>query len=355
MNTSKGMKLFVLILFVALLSACSKLIDNEKAKVVYISRRIENSEDWQLLSMSIDGQNQEVLSNFNLCCAPPAVSHDGLKVAFSIYDTLGYSLYTIGIDGSNLKRISSGVQFCGQPAWSADDSKIVFVKNINDYNNIYNVYVINADGSGETRLTNQNQNFSPQFSPDDNSIFYSSSVGNITGIYKMNPDGSNKQLLTPKNKSFGAPKISPDGNRLALTSIDWMGSQLFVMTMDSSSLKQITFTVEPNHWDSGFAVLGNSDPEWSPDGSKLVYVSYENGSPDVFVINADGTGNKRLTDTPLRDENPCWTNDGRTILFTSNRDQNLQAEIYIMKANGQGQKPITNYVGDDIYPQYSNN
>ena len=207
------------------------------------------------------------------------------------------------------------------------------------------------DGSNEIRLTNQNDNFSPQYFSDNNSIIFSSSNNTWSGIYKMNIDGSNKHLLTPQNKSFGDPKVSPGGNMISITSNDWNGSQIFVMNSDGSNLKQITFTVSSKYFDTGSPRDGNCNPVWSPNGDKLAYVSYENGSPDIFIINSNGTGNKRLTDTPLRDEDPAWTKDGNYILFSSDRNPNVGFEIYIMRTEGQLQTPLTNYMGN-IYPTF---
>ena len=168
----------------------------------------------------------------------------------------------------------------------------------------------------------------------------------------MNIDGSNKYLLTPQNKSFGDPKISPNGNMIAITSNDWNSSpQIFVMTSNGKNLKQLTFTVSSRIY-PGSPPDGNCNPVWSPNDDKIAYVSYENGSPDIFIINSNGSENKRLTDTPLRDESPYWTKDGRYLLFSSNRNLNVSSEIYIMRAEGQLQTPLTNYIADDIYPTF---
>ena len=167
----------------------------------------------------------------------------------------------------------------------------------------------------------------------------------------MNVDGSNKQLLTPGSKSFGDPQISPNGKMISVISGDWNGSQVFVMNADGSNLKQITFTASPRIY-PGYPKDGNCNAVWSPNNARLAYVSYENGSPDIFVINSNGTGNKRLTNTPLRDESPCWTKDGNYILFSSNRNLDLSSEIYIMRPEGQSQTPLTNFKFEDIYPTF---
>lgn len=342
-----------------ILSSCKKeaVIDmtpiNANGEVLFISRRIPNNADWQMFLMNIDGTNQRAISNILVRCSPPIISNNETKIAFTTYDnSFNYNLYIIDIDGQNLKFLSKGKQFCGSPAWSPDDSRIVFVKNDNNVGGMDNIYSIKVDGSNEMKLTTQNSNFSPHYFPYTNSIVYSTANNTWTGIYKMNVDGSNKQLLTPQSKSFGDPKVSPAGNMISMTSNDWNGSQIFLMNADGSNLKQITFTVSSKYFDSGFPRDGNYNAVWSPKGDKLAYVSFENGSPDIFIINSNGTGNKRLTDTPLRDENPVWTKDGNFLLFSSNRNPNVASQIYIMRTEGQLQTPLTDYMGDNIYPTF---
>jgi len=352
------MKRYIAVVFI-ILSSCKKeaVVDmtpiDAKGEVLFISRRIPNSSDWQMFLMNADGRNQRAVSTNLVRCAPPILSNSGTKIAFTTYDNnFYYNLYIIDIDGQNQKFLSKGKQFCGSPDWSSDDSRIVFVKNDNNAGGTYDIYSIKIDGSNEIKLTNQNDNFSPQYFRDNNSIIFSSSNNTWTGIYKMNIDGSNKQLLTPQSKSFGDPKISPNGNMISVTSNDWNGSQIFVMNSDGSNLKQITFTVSSKYFDTGFPRDGNCNSVWSPSGDKLAYVSYENGSPDIFTINSNGTGNKRLTNTPLRDENPIWAKDGNYIFFSSNRNPNVASQIYIMRTQGQLQTPLTNYMGDHIYPTF---
>lgn len=349
------MKKYIIAAFI-FLSSCTKdaVVDmtpiNATGEILFISRRISNSADWQIFIMNANGTNQRAVSNNLVRCSPPILSNDKTKIAFTTYDNnFYYNLYVIDIDGQNQKFLSKGKQFCGSPAWSPDDSRIAFVKNDNNIGGTYDIYTIKADGSNELKLTSQNDNFSPQYFPDNNSLIFSSSINTWTGIYKMSVDGSNKQLLTPKNKSFVDPKISPNGNMISITSNDLKGSQIFVMNSDGNNLKQLTFTVSSRIY-PGTSPDGNCNASWSPIGNKLAYVSYENGSPDIFIINSNGTENKRLTDSPLRDENPVWTKDGNYILFSSNRNPNIASQIYIMRAEGQLQTPLTNYMGDNIYP-----
>jgi TolB protein len=323
-----------------------------KGEVLFISRRIPNSADWQMFLMNADGTNQKAVSNSLIRCSPLILSNGRNKVAFTTYDhNFYYNLYLIDIDGRNQKCLSKGKQFCGSAVWSPDDSRISFVKNDDNVCGTNDIYSIKVDGSDEIKLTNQNNNLSPQYSPDNKSLIFASSKNSWTGIYKMSIDGSNKELFTPQNKSFGDPKFSPNGKMISITSNDLSGSQIFVITSNGNNLKQLTFTVSSRIF-PGTPPDGNCNPVWSPNNDKLAYVSYENGSPDIFVINSNGTANKRLTDTPLRDENPVWTKDGNYIIFSSNRKPNVASQIYIMRSKGQLQTPLTNYMSDNIYPTF---
>ena len=80
-------------------------------------------------------------------------------------------------------------------------------------------------------------------------------------------------------------------------------------------------------------------PRWSPDGRKLLFVSRRNGNPEVYVINADGGGQRRLTRNPAEDSDPAWSPDGRKIAFISTRDG--ERAIYVMNADGSQQRSVT--------------
>lgn len=353
------MKKYAVLILIAL-SACTKNenadttpIDTE-GDIVFISRRTPDGE-WTMYIMNSDGTNQRAILNSYVRCAPPVISHNGNKIAFTTYENNTYKLYAINKDGQNPVLLSQLQQYCGSPAWSPDDSKISFVKNDQSGGGIYHVYSISSDGTNETKLTNLNNNFSPQWTPDGSKIIFTSGDANWTGnysIYSMNSNGTNKQLITPQNKSFGGAVLSPDGSKMALVSNDWDGSQIFVMNANGTGLKQLTFTVSPDYWDTGFPRDANDSPVWSPNGSRIAYVSWANGTPDIFVMYSNGLNNRRLTNGPIRDESPSWTKDSKYILFSSNRELNMSAEIYIMKANGQSQTPLTKYIADDIYPTF---
>jgi TolB protein len=96
---------------------------------------------------------------------------------------------------------------------------------------------------------------------------------------------------------------------------------------------------------------------WSPDGTQIAFISDRDGDvmaygdvvglvPEVYVMNADGTGQTNLTNNPTADDEPAWSPDGSEIAFRSYRDGNH--EIYVMDADGTGQTNLTNDSASDI-------
>lgn len=90
---------------------------------------------------------------------------------------------------------------------------------------------------------------------------------------------------------------------------------------------------------------GDRQPAWSPNGSKIAFTSDRDGDDEIYIMNADGTGEAQLTGSAGQDRRPEWSRDGSKIFFESNRDGN--PEIYIMNADGSEQTNLTKNPGED--------
>jgi TolB protein len=97
--------------------------------------------------------------------------------------------------------------------------------------------------------------------------------------------------------------------------------------------------------------IENAYPSFSPDGSKILFQSNRTGNWDVFVMNADGSGSRQLTDNPAADLTPSWAPDGSHIAFVSDRTGN--EDIYIMLADGSGLRNVTAHPAGDSHPYWS--
>src|SRR5207247_1940126 len=163
------------------------------------------------------------------------------------------------------------------------------------------IYVMNADGSSPTRLTNNPAtDFEPAWSPNAQKIAFTSQRDDARyyEIYVMEADGSHPTRLTNNPGENLAPAWSPDGKRIAFTSM----GEVYVMNADGSSPTRLTSS--PPDWD------GAGDAAWSPDGAKIAFdgaIPYYSGAQwDIYVMNADGSGVVRLTQGAGNNYLPAW-------------------------------------------------
>jgi Tol biopolymer transport system component len=266
----------------------------------------------------------------------PAWSPDGRKVAYSsdlqrAGDTAYFDLFVMNADGSGQRRLTRKRDDDLRPVWSPDGRKIAF----DHYNDGYNwIYVVDADGSGLRKLTG-NFNYRPSWSPNGRRIAY---VGR-DGIRTMNPDGSGKLLLL-RFRWVGfdtSPSWSPDGRRIAFAS----GDEVRVVSTDGT--RHHVLVRSPRERIESIA--------WSPDGRKIVFASGE-GDWEIYVVNADGSGLRNLTDNSRAfDRDPVWSPDGRAIAFSS--DRGGDDEVYVINPDGSGPRNVSRSGAQDLYPAWS--
>ncbi|HJN17953.1 MAG TPA: DUF5050 domain-containing protein, partial [Armatimonadota bacterium] len=136
------------------------------------------------------------------------------------------------------------------------------------------------------------------------------------------------------------PRWSPDGKRIAFGSDRDGNNEIYVMDADGTNQTRLTYND-----------VNDYSVSWSPDGSKIAYSSWLDDYDNVHVMNADGSGHAQLTTHTTRDSVPSWSPDGSRIAFRSNRDSNW--EVYVMNANGTGQTRLTNNLASDNHPAWS--
>jgi murein DD-endopeptidase MepM/ murein hydrolase activator NlpD len=135
------------------------------------------------------------------------------------------------------------------------------------------------------------------------------------------------------------PPPSPQGG-IVFASDREGNFEIYVMEADGSN--QVRLTNDP---------ADDREPAWSPDGSKIAFRSYRGESFDIYVMDADGSNQIRLTDNPADDGGIAWSPDGSEIAFTSSRDGN--DEVYVMKTDGSNQINISRSATADLWPSWS--
>ena len=215
---------------------------------------------------------------------------------------------------------------------SDDEGRIAFATTL-EGDDKASIYVMNWDGSGLTRLTDETGNDdSPSWSPDGQRIAFSSDRDGNLGIYVMNWDGSGLTRLTDETGGDYFPGWSPSGQQITFQSTrhggDW---DIYVMNSDGSGVTRMTRSGD------------NFVPSWSPDGSRIAFVAAEDGY--IYTIDADGSGETRLAYSGDIDS-LTWSPDGERIAFGAFIDGTWG--ISVMNASGSG---VTRIV--DIGPRGS--
>lgn len=231
-----------------------------------------------------------------------------------------------------------------QPA--SPNGKIVFQSDQGGDPGVNEIYTMDADGRHQTRLTdNTADDAAPIWSPAGNQIAFVTNRGGAGyDIYLMNGDGTNQRPL--RSAPNGGPLVgdniewSPDGTRIKYN----VGGKIYVVEAVAPGGGD---SVVPPQNVSALAPAGSFDSaaSWSPDGTKLAVVSSacQNCPPDLYTVNADGTGRTQLTSTAGFEANPRWSPAGGRIAYEAFR--NGSRDIYAANADGTGEQLLTAGVG----------
>jgi Tol biopolymer transport system component len=262
----------------------------------------------------------------------PAPSFNGQQLAFASnrddpnLQTCGlpgnpnciFQIYSMKIDGSKIKPLTGGVGSKEDPAWSPDGTHIAFDSTADDPDPLHcgqpgnpacivNIYVMRADGSEITRLTqsdptNPLSNMHPHWSPDNRLLAFESDRDGNVEIYSMSADGSGQTRLTNNPAEDEHPSWSPDGRSIVFDSNRDGHFQIYKMSMDGSN--QIRLTDDPKD---------DRHPYWCPSCTdRIAFASNRDGvNYSLYTMNSDGTAQVRVTSqlqgSNAPDDMPAWS------------------------------------------------
>jgi len=247
-------------------------------KIVFVSDRDGNDE---LYMMDYDGENQTRLTFNKVIDYMPAWSMDGQAIAYTSYRAGNAALYLFRpFEGRNAAVASTGTNFA--PSFSPDGKRLAFCST-QDGN--AEIYVARSDGGDVRRLTfNKSIDTSPTWSPTSREIAFTSDRSGSPQIYAMDAEGSSVRRVSFGGTYHDQPAWSPAGDQLAYISRVDQVFDLYILNLRSSQIIKLT---EGN--------ARNESPAWSPDGRHLVFSSSLPGTNQIYGIDYDGAGLRRLT------------------------------------------------------------
>jgi Tol biopolymer transport system component len=227
----------------------------------------------------------------------------------------------------------------------AAEPHLVFQSN---HEGSFQIYTMNSDGTGLRRLTDGPAvNVRPVWSPDGRRIAFASNRAGAFDVWVMDADGGNPRNLTSHPATDAFPFWSPDGRHIAFQSNRYGNSlEIVVMSSDGADVRQLTEHME---W--------NVQPRWSPDGRRIAFVSTRGGWGQIFLMNANGSGQRALTVEGVN-QLPSWSPDGQYMAVQAMRAMDMRgdtsiAQIYVMRADGADQTNISRSGVNDTWPAWS--
>ncbi len=274
------------------------------------------------------------------------------QIIFSSRRWWNYDIFIADIYNGHMTQLTKNKWIDFNPSVSPDGEKLLFVSDRDGNREIYITDLEWMDGYTQWRgnnlrnITNSNEHdWTPVFSPVENRIAFSTYFpeNDNYDIFIMNDEGGEKENLTNTSSYEKFPQFSPDGSFLVYQG--WQRGKMEIFFV--SLLEKNNINISRNINSNDILSHGNS---FSPDGQKIVFTSERDGDRNIYLMKINGSEIEQLTDNKSNDYEPVFSRDGRSIAFTSERDGNK--EIYLIDLASKNLKNLTKNMGDDWNPRF---
>jgi Tol biopolymer transport system component len=230
-----------------------------------------------------------------------AYSPDGTKIAFHTNYDGDYEICVENADGTHVRRLTHNSSTDAFPTWSPDGSQIAFESN-RDGN--FDIYVMNADGSDQMNLTNDLPGVKedPHWSPDGQRIAFSANMYGSWDVWELELESGREIPLWQTGADEWFDSWSPDGSKFLVESDTEGDFDIYVLT--TPPLEKQWWLPDPQVLDNDSAAQGFA--RWSPDGKQIAFGGNRDGDWEIYVMNADGTGERQVTHNKVDDILADW-------------------------------------------------
>lgn len=270
------------------------------------------------------------------------ISGNSGKIIFSAYIKGSWQIWSLNPEGGNLSQITHTPQDVHSPALSYNNDKLAYATNEGE------IWILEEGQKLQKILTPSQKCAHPAWSPDGIKIAF------VCFSFINGQEESDIWITNIKEKrysklfdAFGIqkdPEWSPDGKSIVYVSGYWNQSgglieELWVWSIESNNKRPLIVND-----------ACNIHPSWSPDGEWIAFASDKTGNMEIWVINRFGKNDKQLTRNKAYDADPCWSPDGAKICFASTRGGKM--DIWLMDKDGKNVRQLTNVSEGDCKDPY---
>jgi Tol biopolymer transport system component len=319
----KRLVIFILLGNLLLLSCKKDRVETagspaDQPKMYFQGSTYSGAIGWEeIFSINFDGTVQRQLTNFSnggslpIFTGEPFLSPDSKTIYFnSTKDFTGGEIFSMDLASKQVTRIISN-NITGSRLRDAfifqDGQKIVYCMEVDSFANRHGeIFTANIDGSNITKLINYPADgncLHPCVDPANTTIVYSNLINGRMELYAMSTTGTNKRPLTSTGSTLKLhPQFSPDGTKIVFDANFGAGVEIFIMNADGSNITRLT-----NYTANGSINNYSWGATFSKDGKTIYFSSdeFDNVHGQLYQMNADGTGKKKITSTVEDKFNPC--------------------------------------------------
>lgn len=264
----------------------------------------------------------------------------GSQIAFSSRVGRFKELFVMDMDGSNIRQLTNERGLAVSPSWDPFGRSLVYTSY---RGRVPDLFMIDVGTRNVQQLTRGDAlEIGAHFSAQGGKILTSVMQGRESNIVLLNPNGSIFRRISSSNLNIDtSPFWSPDNSKILFVSNRAGGPQIYVMNADGSDARRISF-VTANYCTS---------PSWAPKGDKIAFVCRADSGFQIFIANADGSNPIQVT-SGGDNEDPDWSPDGRYITFATTFGRGGAFNLALMRSDGSNIRQLTQSRGGDFQPSW---